>query len=279
MAIHSGKFGAINGQRSISQWQISKNLASTPFTLSNTKGARGRSNGIKEWSGSCQQMLGEPTVLPGATFSFIGYQAPDNDISGAGAGGYSGTAMVQQVQINWDWRSGNPLSSNITFLGDGALTGPATQTITDTGQVDILPVCACKIESSTNGSVWTELADVASAQLTLTSEVLSYVNSSTQCWRKRKAGIKDWSASIVIDTDLEPLTPGTDYYFRFYTTATLFWLLKYGKVTDYTNINVNIQSGEIISKTMNIVANPYITPSTTDGTVTTPSVTEWWSGD
>lgn len=277
MTVLSGKFGVVNGQTTVRNWNLSNSMTPATFVASNTKFGTGRRAGVRDWTGSYAQYQGEPSVLAGESFAFQGYQGPDDGVSGAGHS-YSGNAVVLSNTINWNMQGGALVDSVTNFGGDLALAGPTSGAeISDATFPAVEEVCATLIEHSTDGVAWTPLDDWTVASLTLTSAVQAYVNSSTGCNTGRKSGPLDWTASVTLQTDQEPLAIGSDHLFRFYTTATTFWLLHWGHVGDYSNITVNRESGEIISKVLNLGMNGYADAANpTDGIVSAPSGAVWW---
>lgn len=279
MTVVSGQFGAVNAQASVSDWTISKTATTSAFVASNTKGGTGRVTSIQDWTGTFNQNVGEPTVLPGTSFTFQGALGPTTGVWDSNAVTYSGTAFMQQAAITWDFSASNIITSSLTFQGDGAVTGPTAATVKDTSAPAVKAVYGTKLQkaAATGTPTWEEVDNIASMSLTLTSDIKSYVNSSTAGWTKRLAGNYDWTAEVTLQDDAEPVAVGTDYKWRFFIDSTTYWELIWGQVTGYGNIAANPSSGDIVSKSFSIAMNGYAdTSNPTDGIVTTPSSADWW---
>ena len=69
MAVHSGQFGAIDGESSIIDWMLNDNMTPTENVVSGSAGGRVRAAGVTNWDGSYNQLLGEPSILPGESAS------------------------------------------------------------------------------------------------------------------------------------------------------------------------------------------------------------------
>lgn len=275
MTVHSGKFGAIGSRSAIQNWTVNDTSVLPANVASGTKHGRVRNPGVRSWNGTFTQLLAEPAALPGEAVSFQGFTAPTTDIAGAAGITYAGNIVVTQAVINWDWTSGAHINSQMTFVGDGALTSSSVA-VTDATIVDPKEVCGTKIEYSTNGSAWTELANVAQATLTLACDAQSYVNSSTGCWTGNLAGNIDWNASITLQDNIRTGPAiGSNYYWRFFVDDTLFWLLKWGIPKDYSNIQVNIETGAIISQTLNLEMNGAVAGVL--GQVRSPALVAWFN--
>lgn len=275
MTVHSGKFGAIGSKSAIQNWTINDTSVLPTNVTSGSKFGRIRNPGVRSWNGSFNQLLAEPGALPGDAISFQGFTAPTTDVGGAAGITYAGNIVISQATINWDWTSGAHINSQLSFVGDGQLTSSSTA-VTDATVPDPKEVCGTKIEYSTNGSAWTELANCASATLTLSCDVQAYVNSSTGCWTGQRSGPLDWNASITVQDNIRTGPAiGSDYYWRFYVDGTLFWLMKWGTVREYSNINVNVETGAIISHTIGIDMNGAV--GGVLGQVRSPALVAWFN--
>lgn len=279
MGAHSGKYGVVNGQEAVFNWSINDDATPAVVVDSSTDGATNRVSGINAWDGSFGQNLGQPSVLPGDTFTFTGFTAPDDGTPSGTGQVYSGSALCSQVAINWDWAGGANITSELTFLGHLALT-LSTANHADAADSNPLSVCGTKIEYSSNGTVWTELPNISNATLTLSVATSDYVNSSTGCNTGRDSGPKDWTAAIVLDDTKRDASDipakGTQLWWRFYVDATTFWLCKWGTVRNFTGITVDRVSGAIVQQTMNVDMS--VSDGTATGYVTAPDGTTDWQG-
>jgi hypothetical protein len=275
MAVHSGKFGAINGEASIRDWSFNDTSVLPANVVSGSRFGHVRNPGIRSWSGNYNQLLAEPSILPGESGSGQFFTAPTSDVDGSTGITYAGSFVVTQAVITWDWTSGAHLSSALSFVGDGVLSS-SSSVVTDVSVPAPLEVCGTKIEYSVNGTDYTELANVTSASLTLSCAAQAYVNSSTGCWTGQKAGPLDWAAAITVQDNIRTGPAiGSNYYWKFWVDDSTFWLLKWGIVKDYSNINVNIETGAIITQTINLEMNGAV--GGVLGVVSSPSEVEWFN--
>lgn len=279
MGVHSGKFGVVNGEDTVRQWSISDAQTLQTYVASNTQFGTGRQPGVESWSGSFQKYGYLPGVMPGSQISFVGYEAPDNDVSGDGMR-YSGNALVSQLQVNWDWGAGAIINSQVDFAGHLALTAAVGAEITDSVFPTVPPVTVTKIEYSTNDSDYTELDCLVTAQWTLTSALQAYVNSctivSSRLWTGQKSGPIDWTLAITQQDNARPLAKGTRVSLKLYINATEFFLLKWARLQDYTGITVDRETGAIISQTLNFGMDGFNTDASTVGQIVLPDLSVWW---
>lgn len=280
MGLHSGKHGVVNGISTVGQWSISETQAPARGIASNTKFGPVRKHGVRSWNGSFNAFGATPSVLPGESFSFLGYGAPANDVSGNGFR-YSGGALVSGVTINWNWSNGEMINHTVNFDGNLELAKAVGAAIIDVSAIDMPEVCGTKIEIEVNGTGgFSELENLVSATLNITCALQSYANSSThingKCWTGQKAGPIDWSLAITQQNDGgdNAFDIGDELALRLYVNDTAYWLLKFGHVRDFSGITVDRQSGAIIQRTINIDMNAYY--NNTYGTITLPDTSVWW---
>lgn len=276
MGVHSGKFGVINGMSTARNWQITDDITNPKYVASNTQGGTGRISGIESWQGSFGYYGAIPPVMPGDIFAFAGYTAPDNDtLAGTGTKA-TGNAIVDSIAITWNWGNGDIISQVCNFSGHlGLAWADAQAALSDATAPDAPTICGTKIEYSDDGAAWTELTDCLQATLTLSAANTAYVNSSTSCTTGRKAGIIDWTAAITRQDTKKILSKGDSKYWRFYTDSNSYFLLKWGKVKGFTNFNVDIETGNIISHVMNLEMNGV--NAGVIGSIRVPdAVADWW---
>ena len=293
MAVHSGKFGSVNGQIMVRNWTLEDVSTSQRIVHSGTDGGSFRLPGILDWTGTFEAYH-PPTpdisniIMPGDLFAFVGYTAPNDDVAGSTGVTYSGTAMVESVAITWDFSGGTPPTYTCNFAsgaGIALVEDPVGAAIEDAAPVVPESICLLKVEVAPNIAVpiYVEWTDVTQAILTITSDVQTFVNSSTDCNTGRKAGPIDWSLALTEqrDAQLHGLV-GTDHHFRLYTDDTSYWLLKLGHVESYTGLNVNRETGAIIEKTANLAMNGYDSAIDDYGRIAKPGTTTgpvWWGRD
>lgn len=278
---HSGKFAVVDGQSTVRNWTISEIQAAAVFVASNTNGATGRRRGVLDWSGGFSQYGGTPLNMPGEALTFKGFTAPDDDISGVGKT-YEGTAIIDQIVVNWNWETGGIISTDYTFSGNGLLS-KSTDTVVDATAPDVPETCGTKVETAivyvATVPTWVELVKLVSATLTITSANQTFVNSATANGVQRKAGVIDWAASIV-SQDLDAITSANleteDLGLRMYINATEFWFLTFGVITGQESITADREGGAMLSQTLNIAMNAEDTDEG-DGEIILPGAgSAWW---
>lgn len=255
---HGGRYAVLNGISAVRNWQINENGTLSKFVNSATAIGAGRKAGTTSWAGGYSAHGGLPSVLPGILFGFTGYTAPDDDIFSHAGMSYSGNAMSESASINWDWASGNVLEHQVNFAGHLGLTANiGAYPPVDAGVSNPEPVGVCHIDSSPDGTTWTRIPNVTQASLQLVNSVQPYINADTATTTGRKAGPFDWTASIAVEDSLlgSGLAQFGTYQFRFYTTASLFWLLKWGTVKESTGLTSNAETGAIISHSISLEMN------------------------
>lgn len=276
MSIRSGKHGVVNGQSTIRNWNINDDANNPRYIASNTRKGAARRNGINSWAGAFNGYGHTPAVMPGEIFAFVGYTAPDDDVSGAGEKA-TGNAIVDSLVVNWNYAGGEVINHTVNFSGHLGLTWASGTAVSDVTDPELHPLCDVIWEYSLNGTDFFEITDLVSAALTLTSENLSYVNSSTGCNTGRKAGNLDWTLALVqqdVVRGAYAFDKGDDLVLRGYVDDTDFWLLKWGKVKNFSNITVDIETGAIIQRTINIEMNGF---TSAIGQIRKPgAVSDWW---
>lgn len=277
MGYHSGMWGVINGQSTVRNWSL--NTTSSPFAYkaSNTAGGTARVDGTKDWNGSFNQLGAIPLLMPGDSFAFAGYTAPDDDVLGSNGTCYSGTAIVDQVVCSWNWGASEALNIAVNFSANGVISS-ASSIYSDATAPQEYTICGTKIEYGDSGSE-TELENVAAATLTFSAANQGSVNSSSSCYMQRRPGPIDWTAAITLEDNTQPITLGTSERFLFYIDDTYYWELQWGLIRDYSNLTVNRETGAIIRQTMNVDMDGI--KSGVQGTITLPGTSsgageEWW---
>jgi len=285
MGIHSGKHGQINGVNTMRRWTINDILKHAQAVASNTLQGVARKGGVRDWNGSYMAFGGNPVsmVLPGQSFAFVGYGAPNNDVSGVGLR-YEGNAVAKSVAIVWNWKTQEIIGHTVQFEGDLELS------INDTGADPgdtvapaILSPGGTKIDWALNNSgSFSTLPNLTQATLTITQAIAAYVNSSTyiagETWTGKKAGAPiDWTLSIQQE-DTDRLTnvwePGDVLDLKLFVDSTNFWRLKFGLAGDFTGIGANRETGAIIARTLNVAMNAYYGSSV--GQILLPGGTQFW---
>lgn len=272
MGVHSGKFGVVNGQGNVVNWQVTDTADTQKFIASNTRGGTMRRPGIQSWSGSFEQQTGSPVLFPGQFFAFAGYVAPDNDTLNGTGEVYSGQAIVDELEMEWDWAGGGLIKTTLNFSGHLVLTPMSGQAaLVDNSVIDAPSVLTAGSPLvGVNGAALVAWPNLTQATLTLSAENQSYVNSSTGGWTGRKAGNIDWSLQATEQEVLRTLFQKFDQLeLELFVDAVNYWHLKWGQVKDFTNIRVD-REGAIIARTVNVEMQGFDKTSGTAGLITAP---------
>lgn len=277
---HSGRWAVVNGQSTVRNWTVNELQEARRYYASNTKSGAGRKLGPRDWNGNFGGYGAVPALLPGETFTFKGFTAPDNDAESPGNGVvYEGPAIVDSIAITWNWGAQELISYVCNFSGNGRLTNSVTTALLDSTDPDPPIVCGTKLEYNT-GSADVEWDYLTQAVLTMTCENQAYLNSSTidtgECWRERKKGNFDWTLALTeedTDRDNKP-DPGDDILCKLYVDGSTFWELKWGHIENFSNITADRESGTILSRQVNLAMNGFDGSST--GYVKKPDTTSIW---
>lgn len=287
MAVHSGKFGVVNSQSTVRNWSINDAQTLAKGVASNSAFGPFRRRGVEEWSGGFTMYGKQPTIMPGDSFTFQGYSAPDNDAYGAGIE-YSGTAIVKQLVINWNFTGGEMINMAIDFDGHLNLAnqGVSGAVYLDSSTPVIPPIVLGSLSYSTDGSSFTVWSDVSQATLTITNEVQEYVNSSTivndtnaipHLWKGRKSGNMDCTLSVVEhNLNRTRFNKGDDLRVKLFVDATTFWDIKWAQVKDFTGIQVDRETAKILQQTVNMEFNGVTTADSSLGYIKKPDTTTYW---
>lgn len=280
MPVHSGKLGVVNGKSTVQNWSISDEQNLAAAVASNTALGRVRRPGVNSWSGNYAQKGGTPPVMPGETFSFVGYTAPTDNVSGNGLK-YTGDAVVKSVAISWNWASGEIIGSTTEFDGHLALAAADGTQIADITAPDVPTIALAKIQFSADDTTFTDVANVTTVTLTITNDVQAYVNSSTvvsnTLWTGQRAGNYDWNMAIAMqDVKRTDVVKGTQYSWKIFVDATTFWKLKWGRVKNFTGLTVDRDSGAIIAQTVNVEMDGTKESDGVLGHILKPGGTQFW---
>ncbi len=284
MGIHSGKFGVVDGVSTVRTWSINDSMSPKNYVASNTEFGTGRRKSLEEWGGSFGSYGHTPPVMPGAQFAFIGYTAPNDDSNGVGLR-YEGDAVVENVQVDWNWGAGEIIACVTNFQGHLALEHPDGPEIFDLTVPRVPEVVLTRFDYSVNGSDWFEIPNLLTGQLTLSCQLQEYVNSSTavdgRMWKGRKSGPIDWTLALTQqDVERDLFEKGDSIQLRLYVNETEYYELKWGMVGEFTGIQVDRETGAIIQQTINVSMDGYDPSEGTyegsRGHVLLPGGTQWW---
>ena len=290
----TGANGLVGGRNTLSSWAINLLMTTNRKAYSNTKGGMLTRRGPKDWNGTlnCGGVL--PQVFPGDTFDGRFFVGPESEYTpGSDGPVYEGTAIVDQVVITIDWKTGAGISYVINFSGTGELTEttgsyeddsfPDVPSSTDATVMLVGPDGSFGSGSDGSGPGGeTELCGIETLTLTLTAANAASVNSCSGGWTTRRPGIIDWTLNLVVDeASLAglPFAQGDYVWLRIYVDETRYWSLKWGMVKEFTNFTVDRESAAIISVTVPIEMTSHTEDSLLGiGHIQVPSHpdVDWW---
>lgn len=282
----SGKFGIVQVGSPLAaatpmfNWTLIDDMAPEVYYASNTRGGAQRQAGVEDFQGSFNLYSGFPIVgalpiLPGTKLSVELFTAPDTGIYGNPGTIYFGNIIVDSVSIAWQWQ---PTASLVTTVNFSAISCLQTKTgvIDDLSLLTPAKMCGLPLEYSIDdGQAWLPWDNVVNLSLNLTVGNQPIVNSSTACCTNRNAGNVDWGIVATEQECSEQFPKGTeDLRVKLYDTATTFWDIKWGFVRGYTNLTVNRQTGQIITRDLNIDMNAISGQEI--GVITMPNTLIYW---
>lgn len=269
----SGVTGVVSAVRN---WSVNHNQTPEDHVHSGTLGGHERGNGYFDWNGSFEGFGAYPGIFPGDLFEFTGFAGPDNGVFGTSGNAVIGNAIMDSLTINWNFQPGGSLSWSGSFSANGCLDEDNVADIT--GVYTPCPYRMCNLVlkyKEACAGVLTNFAAVQSASLTFTSANIPFNNSDTLCCTYRRPGNLDWTLGVVTQDNYSPFVNGAFYEFNLFTNATEFWGMQWGLFTGIDNFNVNIETGEIITKQFNFAMKGFhcCTPGSLEiGEIVTPAL-------
>lgn len=278
-APYSGLLGAVNGVSSVQQWQINDDMDIHAMGASNTLGGKVKKQGTKHWGGSMVQFGANPlNQMPGDLIDFVGFVGPENGVSGTGPA-YIGSAMVDSIDLTWDWATNAPLMITTNFSGAGALAyDPEHAEILD--ETALAVVCAQNDQLKVLYSEYdTEWDNLESINLNISRANLEYTNSSSVGWKSRKKGPFDFTlTAIEHEIKRTRFSKGDFVQLKLFVSPDDYWLIRWGMVKSFTGITVNRDTGEIVKQTVNFEGSIRDYQGTNVGSIILPSETVAWAG-
>ncbi len=231
------------GAETVRQWEVEYFEDDRPYAASNTAMGTDRNCGPTDWTGKYFAHGGLPIVFPGDAFTFIGEAANDK--------GANGTAITERAQIYWEQERGDYLQHIVHFAGNGALTlGAAVKTDASIPA----PQCSSNLIVKLDGG---EQADVRRAYLDIFRVHgrppgqlgnRPYASSSTSGQIRRvksRLDYRGWIDAYVTDHSSLPALQ-TAPIILLYTTAALYWELKWARITRLENIGANVEAADLL---------------------------------
>lgn len=248
----SGRFATVNGIGNVISWQVTEAVDEDQIRNSATHGGTSRIFCGRDFTGTIVAHGGIPPVMPGESFSFVGYTSPTTGVYGTNGLRYSGTAMCTQLVVTWDFNTNKAVQYTLTFGGMGALSSADGAAILDA--TDTVKQCSrgCVFEY---GAGPTELLpNRVSATLTITSAVTVRSDASTNGWKTREAGPLDWTLAVVTNGHSKFFDPGDyleDLKIAVNETPDSFWFND-AIVGQCTDITLTADGSSIDTQTVNI---------------------------
>lgn len=273
----SGRFGAVDTFSTVYGWTLEETQNDVPTAASNSRAGTMRRASTRDWTGTITMGGAEPLHFPGDEFTFSGYVGPNSGVQFGAGQVYTGQALVESVEITWDWEGGTPLRHVVNFGGHGALSNSVDNPIEDLSTPVMPSVCNTKIDWGTAASEidWTDLSN---ATLTFTNALQTVVDSSTSCWTERFAGVLDWTLSLTsmnvsrLSADVPDL--GDSERIRIFDDLTSFWELEKGFIISRPGNNVSIEDGAMVTNNWEI--GMQADDGTGIGAITAPDLSVVW---
>lgn len=308
----SGQYGcAFNASDPIgtlADWTVNAISETQVFVASNTHGGTGRRQGNEDWNGTCKQYVAWPDALDmmpaGDAWSFIGFMCPRDGIPSHVGPAIGGLVLTESVTMTIDWAGSAIVEWMTNFVGNGELHWDAEDTslpsvptpgVRDTTFPKAIPskFITVGIAEFSASPVYNPICTLKSV-LNFKANVYPFSSSCTGGFVNRVTGTKDWTLTITMDDpDMNNLVNDLDQNqfigIRFVYSipgmpGVVPLTLQWGLVKDINNINVNIETGDMISYDVVIdmsvdtgpntgIANSIVSfPKTEVGTV----VETWW---
>jgi len=273
MAVLAGVAGAVDGSNAIRVWSVSTTNDLQAYVHSGTQQGTGRLAGNGDWSGNYTAYGHTPDVMPGETFTFTG--------SIDGTNGATGSALVESVEIAWDIEAGTIIQHVVNFASNGALTLGAAAA-TDVVVPDPPTSIGCKLTLAAPAATpaFSEVTDIRTMTLTITSSNPSYASSTTAAATKRLRGNIDFTFTFsVYEDDFADIPAAGDIQSaRVYVDATTFWDLNWIMFGEASGLEVDIEGPGIVGATLNSSMNGFtgIAATPTVGFIKTPAAVTYW---
>lgn len=240
--IASGRYGAVNNISQLQNWNLEWTMTDDAQANSYTRAGKMRDSSIQDWTGGGTWLGSSFPSMEG--FNFTGYCAPSNGVYGTAGTTYSGRALWNSVTISGDVSSGGRINVQMQWGGDGALT-VGSSAVTDTANPDILMAMDCEISFGDTELRW------KSFNLNITNDTQTLVDSGTNGWTARYAGILDFTGSVTQATDVHLDENGALDTLLIKCGALTVFELNYARVMSFSGLTVDPSSGAIIEATTN----------------------------
>ena len=247
----SGRFATVNGVGNVVKWSITESVDEDQIRDSSTRGGTSRLFCGRDSTGSIECTGGIPFVLPGETFTFVGYTSPTTGVYGTAGMRYTVSAMCTQMTVVWDYQANKAVRYTIQFGGMGALVVASGAAVLDATAVSKQCTRDCVM---VYGSATALCANRTTVTLTMTSEVTVRSDASTSGWKVREAGPIDWNLAVVTNGHDKLFVPGTyleDLKLAVNATPDSFWFND-AIIGQTTDITLTADGSAIDTQTVNI---------------------------
>lgn len=268
----------------VKNWTFDALSDSEKRVYSGTRLGTQRIPGFIDYKGSFTGFGAKPPKFVGDIFTFIGYTAPTSGVPCTPGCAFTSLALIDSLSITWNWtRENRGVSWTIGFSSN-----EPSETITDFDDpcddsvfCDPNPCDLTFVMKDACTDAVVEFCNIVSITLNFTATNIEYSNNSTGCIVKREVGNLDWTMEIVDQNPCIIPIINHDYWFEILSTVTPLekWILKWGQYLGPTNLSVNMETGEIISKTNNFgmqAVNCCVPGTPVRGSITAPGGTIVW---
>jgi hypothetical protein len=271
----SGTISTAGNLHTVKNWSLTVETSPPTYRASNTKLGTGRVAGRFDWSGTFEQITLAPDTMlwPGNEISIQLYTAPDSGIPESAGRVYTGTAIISEIALTWNWRDEEIPMTVISFQAASVLVEDVGTPPTDNTIIpDPVSICGLKIKyyDKADPAVLQEWYNVARAELRFTAENTEVNNSSNYvpagCYVDRTRGPIDFNLSILEDNDamlnlgssvaasVNHISIQDNPEIRLYTNSALstYWKLQWAHIMSVNDLTVDIETGKIIEQTVNL---------------------------
>lgn len=259
-------------------WGMSYSAALQELVCSASKGAKIRVDGNLDWTGTYNAYGPTPALFPGDKFEFEGAIV---DGSASDGKGVKGDAICESIAITIDIEAAAAISHVVAFGADGDLTLGASITVpADLSVPNPFTAKGLKVEIAADPfTSWNEIHEARTLTLTMSKANTSYVSSGTGGQTRRMEGNLDVVLALTCyaaaaDGWASFPQPNSIYAVRVYTTASLFWLIKWLKTGELGGMEVDVETGSLVGASLNMALTAFT--GGVEGIVQDPaSATKW----
>ena len=280
----SGRLAAIDNVTTVRDWRVSIDSDVQNFVASNTKGMQGTVKGNRDWNGSFNCYGHTPPIAfkPGEEVAFLG--------SYDGAKGLSGQILIDSIEITIDIEAGSIIGYTVNFSGNGAPDIDADAVVTDATMPDVYSSSQnCKVEAADLPAIseYSEVEHLRTVTITISADNVSYVDSSTGGWTKRKKGNLSCEISLTFyaeDNDLSNATelyPNTLKKIHIHVDDGEYWELDCIIFSNLSDILLDREAAAMVGFSIDGSFTAYYDDGTemVEGSITDPADNEWWPND